>query len=110
MKPLKYFFGILIIVVAIKFLFDNYETFSTEVAIQSKLFSFQYFSSEISYFSMICITFVFGLLVGGLYGFIERYQLRTQIKRLKNASKEQEEELNSLRNLPITSDNVSGEL
>ena len=106
MKQLKYFFGIILILAVFILLFSNYEAFSTKVTFQIKIFRLQYVSPALSYYSIIGTTFVFGLLVGGLYGIFERYQLRTQIKKMKIASREQEKELNSLRNLPITSDNV----
>ena len=44
--------------------------------------------------------------ISGLYGIIERFRLKKQIKILESASRERDKELNSLRNLPITSDDV----
>jgi hypothetical protein len=37
---------------------------------------------------------------------MERFQLKRQIKTLTTVLKEKDKELNSLRNLPIISDNV----
>ena len=106
MKQLKYFLGIIIVLIVFALLISNYEAFSTKVAFQIKIFNLQHSFPEISYYYIIGITFIFGLLIGGLYGIFERYLLKKQIKNIKIASKEQEKELNSLRNLPITSDSV----
>jgi ATP adenylyltransferase len=46
------------------------------------------------------------VLITGLCGIVERFHLKRQIKTLISVSKEKDKELNSLRNLPITSDNV----
>jgi ATP adenylyltransferase len=47
------------------------------------------------------------VLVTGFYGIIERFRLKGEIKTLVSTSREKDKELNSLRNLPITSDDVS---
>jgi hypothetical protein len=55
---------------------------------------------------IVTVAFLFGVVVSGLYGIIERFHLKKQIRELMNAHKEKDEELSSLRNLPITSDDV----
>jgi len=57
----------------------------------------------------VTIAFLFGVIVAGLYGFIERFRLKKEIKVLAHASREKDKELNSLRNLPITSDDVGSD-
>jgi ATP adenylyltransferase len=52
------------------------------------------------------ISFLFGVLITAICGIVERFRLKRQIKTLIGISKEKDKELNSLRNLPITSDNV----
>jgi hypothetical protein len=42
----------------------------------------------------------------GLYGIAERFRLKKKIKVLSRTLEEREKEVNSLRNLPITSDQV----
>jgi ATP adenylyltransferase len=60
-----------------------------------------------SLYFIVTIAFLFGVLVVGFYGIIERFRLKREIKSLLSASREKDKELNSLRNLPITSDDVS---
>jgi hypothetical protein len=55
----------------------------------------------------VTIAFLFGVLVTGFYGIIERFRLKREIKTLVSTSREKDKELSSLRNLPITSDDVS---
>lgn len=106
MRYLKFIIGILIILLIFIIVFENYEAFSTKVVFRIDLFGLHFKSQETSIFLVVLISFFFGILVAGLYGIIERFQLKREIKKMRNISKEKEMELNSLRNLPITSDNV----
>ena len=60
--------------------------------------------------NVVSVSFLLGILVAGFYGIFERFKLKKQIKGLVNSSKEKDKELNSLRNLPITSDVSSSHL
>ena len=106
MRYLKFIIGILIILLIFIIVFENYEAFSTKVVFRIDLFGLHFKSQETSIFLVVLISFFFGILVAGLYGIIERFQLKREIKKMRSISKEKEMELNSLRNLPITSDNV----
>ncbi|MBN2125543.1 MAG: LapA family protein [Deltaproteobacteria bacterium] len=64
-------------------------------------------SPEISLYQVIIITFLLGIILSGIYGTIERFRLRKQIKVLRKELQDKDEELNSLRNLPITSNSVA---
>ena len=107
MKHLKFILLIIIVIFIVILMFENYDVFSSKVE-----YKFLYFKSpEISMHYIVAIAFFFGIVIGGIYGMIERFQLKKQIKSLIITSKAKDEELNSLRNLPITSDNVgSGHL
>ena len=106
MKHLKFLGWIIVVLIVVILIVENQEAFSTEVIFKINFFSYHYQSAEISLYYIVTIAFLFGILVAGLYGILERYQLLREIKRIKRDSKEKEEELNSLRNLPITSENV----
>ena len=66
-----------------------------------------YETPELSIYLVSTISFVLGVIIIWVYDLLERIQLRKQIKKLKNESKEKDNELNSLRNLPIISENVT---
>ena len=106
MKHLKFLGWIIVVLIVVILVVENQEAFSTRVIFKIDFFSYHYKSAEISLYYIVTIAFLFGILVAGLYGILERYQLLKEIKRIKRDSKEKEEELNSLRNLPITSENV----
>jgi uncharacterized integral membrane protein len=106
MKHLKFLFSIIIILALVIFLVENHQAFSTSVVFRLDLFSLHYQSPEIYIYYIAGISFLFGVLITGLCGIVERFHLKRQIKTLISVSKEKDKELNSLRNLPITSDNV----
>jgi len=107
MRYLKFIISIIIIMLVFILVVENLEAFSTKVFFKIDLFSLHYKSADIAMYYIVPIAFLFGIIIAGLYGIIERFQLKKQIKNLVKASKEKDKELNSLRNLPITSDGVS---
>ncbi len=62
---------------------------------------------DITIYQVIILTFLFGVISTGLYGMIERFRLKNQIKILQTEIEDKNKELDALRNLPITSDDVS---
>jgi ATP adenylyltransferase len=58
-------------------------------------------------FLIAVITFLVGVLVTWLYGISERLNFKRQIRVLKRDVAEKEKELNSLRNLPVTTADMS---
>ena len=111
MKHFKFIIAIVIMIIVLVILVQNHGAFSTEVVFKFDLFGANYQSSLVSMYYIVAISFLFGILIAGLFGIYERFQLKKQIKLLKKIANEKDEELNSLRNLPIVSDNVgSGHL
>ncbi|MBW2016810.1 MAG: LapA family protein [Deltaproteobacteria bacterium] len=53
------------------------------------------------------IAFFLGLVVAGVCGIMERFRLKKRIKQYEKELQIKNQELNSLRNLPITSDDVN---
>ena len=88
-------------------LVQNHEEFNKKVVLKANILIGQYETPELSIYLISTISFVLGVIIIWVYDLLERIQLRKQIKKLKNVSKEKDKELNSLRNLPINSENVS---
>lgn len=107
MKHLKFIIAIIIMMFIIVLIVQNHGAFSTKVVFRFNLLAIDFESAEISLYSIVPIVFLFGILIAGLYGMIERFQLKKQIREMNVSSREKDEELNSLRTLPITSENVS---
>jgi len=106
MKHLKFILSIILMLLVVILIVQNHEAMATKVIFKIDLVSFHVQSSMISLYYIVTISFLFGIIISGLYGIVERFSLKKQIKTLQNSSKEKDKELNSLRNLPITSDDV----
>jgi len=61
---------------------------------------------EITIYLVIIMAFLFGAISTGIYGMLERFRIKRQIKILSGELQDKDKELNSLRNLPITTDDV----
>ena len=107
MKHLKFMLWVFVALVIVIVIVQNHEAMSTQVKFKADFRIFQFRSSAISLYLIVTFSFLFGVIIAGLYGMIERFQLTRQIKILNKDSRDKDQELNSLRNLPITSDDVS---
>jgi uncharacterized integral membrane protein len=85
---------------------QNYETLTTSVTFKLDLYFQNYETSEMPLALVAVITFLVGLVSAWLYGITERFRLNRQIKALMKDAKEKEKELKSLRNLPVTTEDM----
>jgi uncharacterized integral membrane protein len=107
MKHVKFILAILIMLVVVILVVQNQNPFSTSLAFRVDLPGLHGELSNVSVYHVVTVAFLFGILIAGLYGIVERFRLKKEIRVLQKASREKDAELNSLRNLPITSDDVS---
>lgn len=107
MKHLRFLLAIFLMLVVVIIIVQNHEPMSTKVSFRVDFLMFDLESSEVSVYFVVTISFMFGVIVAGLYGMIERFRFKKQIKVLLSSSQEKDKELNSLRNLPLTSNDVS---
>ena len=107
MKHVKFMLAIILMLVVVILIVQNHEAMSTKVSFRVSFFSHSLQSSMMSVYYIITISFLFGVLVSGTYGIIERFRLMKALKLLRKSSQQMERELNSLRNLPITSEDIS---
>ena len=111
MKHLKFILAIVIMLLVVVLIAENLTALSTTVVFQIVFFSLHLQTAEMPLYYVLPITFLFGVLITGLYGIRERFHLSRQIKILITESKAKDKELNSLRNLPITAEDMgSGQL
>ena len=108
MKYRRLIISIIVIIVLVVVVHQNEAALSTSVSfgVGLDIFAVDYRSAEISLYYLLPLVFLIGVLVTSIVGIRERFLLKKQIRLLDKASKEKDEELNSLRNLPITSDSV----
>ena len=111
MKHFRLILFVLFIVFMVTMLVQNHEAFSTKVIFKFDLspLPVRYYTSEMMLYFIIPVTFVLGACVTLLFWIIDSFRLKKEINLLKRESIEKDKELNSLRNLPLTSDNVAAE-
>ena len=95
MKFLKSIGTALLFLLAITFSLKNNEM----VAIK---YYFQLESFDLPLYLLVFFSVILGILIGGIEGVIERIKSGNVIRKLKKEMKKMEEELTSLRNLPLT--------
>lgn len=98
--------GLLVVVLAVQ----NHEVMSQPVQFRSDLpLLGEIRTGSVNLYQLVAAAFVFGVLVAGMHGMIEGYRLRRKIKSLTRELQDKDRELNSLRNLPITSQDAPGQ-
>jgi len=95
MKFLKSIGTALLFLLAITFSLKNNEM----VAIK---YYFQLESLDLPLYLLVFFSVILGIFIGGMEGVIERVKSGNTIRKLKKEMKKMEEELTSLRNLPLT--------
>ena len=95
MKFLKSIGTALLFLLAITFSLKNNEM----VAIK---YYFQLESLDLPLYLLVFFSVILGIFIGGIEGVIERVKSGNTIRKLKKEMKKMEEELTSLRNLPLT--------
>ncbi len=95
--------GLFILVVIVQ----NYDSFSQTATFRINLLFFKWQSPPLSLYLISCITFCFGVVLTGFYSIFEKFRLKREIKKLKRELSQKEEELVSLRNLPVSEEAVS---
>ncbi len=109
MKHFKAIIVILILLLAFIVAVQNYANLKTPVIFSIDLLFVKYSTPNIPLAFVAVITFLIGVIVMGLYGMMERYRLKRQIKTLLGEVRERDMELDSLRNLPVTAESISSE-
>ncbi|MEJ2587585.1 MAG: LapA family protein [Deltaproteobacteria bacterium] len=102
MKHIKGILVILFLLLVVILAVQNYEALSTPIRFKVNLVFVQGQSLGMPVFLIAVITFLIGVLATWLYGISERLNFKRQIRALRRDVAEKEKELNSLRNLPVT--------
>jgi uncharacterized integral membrane protein len=95
-------FVLLVIVVAVQ----NYAAMATKVTFRLNLPFFHHETAPMSVYLIVVIAFLLGVICMGFYGITERFRLKRQIRLLNKESRGKDQELQSLRNLPVTTESV----
>lgn len=109
MKHLKVIVVILFLLVVVVLAVQNYAALSTPISFKAHLFFFEHDTAGMPVFMIAIITFLIGVIAVWVYGIGERLSIKKEIKALTKEVKEKEKELNSLRNLPVTTEDIDTE-
>jgi len=109
MKYFKFIIAIVLIVLVLMIIIQNHQAMSTSVVFRLNLLFTEFTSTAMSLYVVIPIAFFFGVIITWFYGMLDHYRLRKEIRGLERIVREKDKELSSLRNLPITSEDVTSE-
>jgi uncharacterized integral membrane protein len=109
MKHVKAIIVILFLLVVVIVAVQNYQELIKPITFKINLLFFKAESSGLPVFLVSIFTFLLGVLSLWVYGISERLDYKRRIKALMKDIKEKEQELNSLRNLPVTSEAIDSE-
>ena len=103
MKHVKAIIVILFLLVIVIVAGQNYQALTAPVSFKVNLVFFKK-TADLPISLIAIIAFLIGVFCIWVYGISERLDFRRQIKMLMKDIKDKEQELNSLRNLPVTSE------
>jgi uncharacterized integral membrane protein len=107
MRQLRALIFILFAVLIIILVVQNYEAMSTSVTFRVNLLFFEHETPKLSLYVLSVLWFLLGVVVMGLYGVRERFRMQRRIKDLMKETAQKTRELNALRNLAITREDVN---
>ena len=107
MKPVKWVVLLLLIVLLIVFLIQNIDAILAPTTFEFKLFGLLHVSSKpIPLYGLILGSIFGGGLMTAIYLGLGNFRLRSSLRSLQKQKNSLQEELKSLRNLPITESEV----
>ncbi|WP_045211281.1 LapA family protein [Desulfonatronovibrio magnus] len=109
MKYLRVIALILLFFFSMLFFVQNHELLSTTVRLHLELFGAEFESREIPYYLIVLLAFVAGGFISLVYLLAEKLRLSSELKKGKAQIKDLEEEVNSLRNMPLDDENYTSE-
>jgi uncharacterized integral membrane protein len=109
MKHVKAIIVILFLLILVIVAVQNYQALTTSIIFKVNLRFFKAETPNLPIFLIAIVSFLIGVFCLWIYGISERLDYRRQIKMLMKDVREKEQELNSLRNLPVTSEAMGSE-
>lgn len=106
MKHLKAFISLIVMLFVVIIIVENLEQLSETLTLKIDLLFWSVESAPMAFYLVLIIVFLLGVLIAGLFGIVERFKLKKQIRDLVKENKGRDKELDSLRNLPIVQSTV----
>ena len=109
MKQVKALIIILFLLLIVVLSVQNYAALTTKINFKANLVFLNYQTADLSIFLIAVVTFLIGVVAIWIFGLSERLSFKRQIKALMKDVKNNEMELNSLRNLPVITEDMSSD-
>ena len=101
MRYLKVFVLIIIFFISMVFFVQNTPELSREVILSLELMQFKLMSQPLPYYFLILTAFVLGACLCTIYFLADKIRLSRQLNSCRSKISNLEQEVNSLRNLPL---------
>jgi putative membrane protein len=108
MRYLKVFALAVFFFLAMLFFVQNHQILSTPLVLKLQIFNLKFTSMELPFYLVVLLAFVVGAVFSLVYFFLDRLRLQRELRGCQNKSARLEQELNSLRNMPLESGSYSG--
>ena len=106
MRHIRWIVVMIVLLLGLVAAVQNYEAMATPVKFRLDLIFLNYESPEMPLSFLAVISFLVGVILSGIYGIAERFRLKRQIKTLTKDADQKHKELDSLRNLPVTAEDM----
>ena len=106
MKHIKAIISIVVMLLAVVLIVENLAQLSQKLTLQVDLYFWEWKTEPMAFYFVIIIVFLLGILIASLYGILERFKLKKEIRIISKEKREKDKELNSLRNLPIVESKI----
>ena len=109
MRYIKVLALVLFFIVAMIFFVQNTEVLSTSLQLKYNLFNWQWVSIPIPFYVLVLFAFGIGAILSMFYFIVEKMRQSRELRNCRHKLKDLEQEVNSLRNLPLEEQNYPGE-
>lgn len=109
MRHIKALCIILFLLLVVVVVAENIPNLKIPVVFGIDLWFFKYQTPDIPLGFVAVIAFFIGVISMGLFGIVERFQLKKQVKILQGKVNERERKLNSLRCMDVTNEVVNSD-
>jgi len=106
MKHIKAIISIVLMLLAVVLIVENLAQLSQKLTLQADLYFWEWKTEPMSFYLVIIIVFLLGILIASLYGILERFKLKKEIRIISKKKREKDKELDSLRNFPIVENKI----
>lgn len=109
MRYIKVLALVLFFIFSMIFFVQNTEVLSTSLQLKYNLFKWSWVSLPLPYYVLLLFAFGIGAILSMFYFIFEKIRQNRELRKYRNKLKDLEQEVNSLRNLPLEEQNYPGE-